>query len=279
VVEGPALPARRQHPPAASPQAQGSLATASNRLVSYGSAEPQLTSINQLGDLRPSDWAYQALASLVERYGCGAGYANGSFDGSRAISRFEAAALLNGCLERITQTTDQLGKLLQEFGPELALLRGRVDGLAGRVGALEASQFAPTTTLSGLAVFVLGGNRFLHSGPVTKPSRNLPNGTSFNYDLELALNTSFSGKDLLRTVLRAGDFGATPLAANPPGWAWPNWKWRLKATPAPTSWRSTNFSTSGPWPRASRPPWVPGSARTTCSPFGPVPIRPTRSST
>ena len=184
---------------------------------SDGGAESQLTSINQLRDLRPGDWSYQALATLVERYGCVAGYANGSFDGSRAISRFEAAALLNGCLQRVTETTDPLRKLLQEFRAELALLRGRMDGLAGRVGALETLQFAPTTTLSGLAVFVLGGNRFLHSGPVTKTSRSLPSGTTFNYDLELALNTSFSGKDLLHTVLRAGNFGATPFGGEPPG--------------------------------------------------------------
>ena len=217
VAERPALPARGQRPVASGSLAQGRLARASNRLGSYGDAEPQLTSITQLGDLRPGDWAYQALASLVDRYGCLAGYTNGSFDGSRAISRFEAAALLNGCLERVSEATDQLGKLLQEFGPELALLRGRIDGLAGRVGAIGASQFAPTTTLSGLAVFVLGGNRFLHSGPVTKASRPLPSGTSLNYDLELALNTSFNGKDLLRTVLRAGDFGATPFGGQPPG--------------------------------------------------------------
>ena len=193
------------------------LATPVTRVDRYSGDLSQLTSITQLGDLQPSDWAYQALAALVERYGCVAGYANGSFSGSRAISRFEAAALLNRCLERVSETSDALKKLLQEFGPELAILKGRVDGLDRRVGSLEASQFSPTTTLSGLAVFVLGANRFLHTGPVTKPSKTLPSGTTLNYDLELALNTSFSGKDLLRTVLRAGDFGASPFGTMPFG--------------------------------------------------------------
>jgi hypothetical protein len=183
----------------------------------YAGDLSQVSSITQLGDLQPSDWAYQALAALVERYGCVAGYANGSFSGSRAISRFEAAALLNGCLERVSETSDALKKLVKEFGPELAILKGRVDGLDRRVGSLEASQFSPTTTLSGLAVFVLGANRFLHTGPVTKASKTLPSGTTLNYDLELALTTSFSGKDLLRTVLRAGDFGASPFGTMPFG--------------------------------------------------------------
>jgi len=196
-------------------QRQGRLAVAMTRLGPYAAGEAQLTSINQLGDLQPSDWAYQALAALVERYGCVAGYANGSFSGSRAISRFEAAALLNGCLERVSESTDAFKKLLKEFGPELAILKGRLDGLDGRVGALEASQFAPTTTLSGLAVFVLGGNSFAQAGPVTTSTYMLPSGTTFNYNLELSLNTSFTGKDLLRTVLRAGDFGASPFGGQP----------------------------------------------------------------
>ena len=156
----------------------------------------QITNISQFSDVQPTDWAYQALNNLVEQYGCVAGYPNGSFKGGRAISRLEAAALLNACLERVTETTDELKKLLSEFQKELALLKGRVDGLDARVGVLEASQFSTTTKLSGLATMVVGG------------VSNNPAGSqvSFNYDLQLNLDTSFSGKDLLRTVLRAGNF-------------------------------------------------------------------------
>ncbi|MBV2351242.1 S-layer homology domain-containing protein, partial [Synechococcus sp. HK05] len=57
----------------------------------------QVTSITQFSDLQPTDWAYQALSNLIERYGCVAGYPNGTYRGSRAMTRFEAAALLNAC--------------------------------------------------------------------------------------------------------------------------------------------------------------------------------------
>lgn len=30
----------------------------------------QVTSVSQLSDVKPTDWAFQALQSLVERYGC-----------------------------------------------------------------------------------------------------------------------------------------------------------------------------------------------------------------
>jgi hypothetical protein len=121
----------------------------------YASGE-QVTSINQFSDVNPSDWAYQALSNLIERYGCVAGYPDGTYRGQRSMTRYEAAALLNACLDRITEITDELKKLLKEFEKELAVIRGRVDGLEAKVGELEATQFSTTTKLQGQATFVLG---------------------------------------------------------------------------------------------------------------------------
>ena len=78
-------------------------------------SEKQVTSVNQFGDVRPTDWAYQALSNLVEKYGCVAGYPNGSFKGGSAMTRYEAAALLNACLDRVTEVTDELQRLMEEF--------------------------------------------------------------------------------------------------------------------------------------------------------------------
>lgn len=199
-------------------------------LRSYSSGEAQLTSIRQFSELRPSDWAYQALSNLVERYGCVAGYPNGTFKPGQAISRFEAAALLNACLDRITETTDELQKLISEFGTERAVLRGRVDALETKIGALEANPFSTTTKLSGLATFVMGANQFNGSAinrsansvnrrprdnGTPRPPVPLGNATLFSYDLQLTLDTSFSGKDLLRTNLRAGNFGDNVFGGEP----------------------------------------------------------------
>jgi hypothetical protein len=54
----------------------------------YTSTE-QVSSVTQLSDVRPTDWAYQALSNLVERYGCVAGYPNGTFGGGQSMTRFE----------------------------------------------------------------------------------------------------------------------------------------------------------------------------------------------
>jgi hypothetical protein len=174
----------------------------------YASAE-QVTSITQFSDVRPTDWAYQALSNLVERYGCVAGYPNGTFVGGQAMTRFEAAALLNACLDRVTETTDELQRLLNEFGNELAVLKGRVDGLEGRVGNLEATQFSTTTKLKGEVNFVLGGVPGLETN-----SGDTVGNTAFNYDVRLNFDTSFTGRDLLRTRLRSSNFSTDPFASS-----------------------------------------------------------------
>ena len=160
------------------------------------SSDDQITTIQQFTDLKPTDWAYQALANLVQRYGCVAGYPNGTFEGGKAISRFEAAALLNACLDRITDTTDELKALLKLLEDELAKTTNKTSQLASRVKALESQQFSPTTKLKGLATYVIGGNNY--SGSAINPGGhsvrrrtgaavNLPTAATFNYDLQLSV--------------------------------------------------------------------------------------------
>jgi hypothetical protein len=164
--------------------------------VNQYASEEQVTSISQFSDVRPTDWAYQALSNLIERYGCVAGYPDGTYKGQRAMTRFEAAALLNACLDRVTEVTDELKRLMAEFEKELAVLKGRVDGLEAKVGELEANQFSTTTKLKGIATMVLGG----------AGNTGFGDDVTMNYDVRLNFDTSFTGKDLLRTTLRAGNF-------------------------------------------------------------------------
>ncbi len=214
--------------------------------VNKYAAEEQVTSINQFSDVKPTDWAFQALSNLIERYGCVAGYPNGTYKGGQAMTRYEAAALLNACLDRITEVTDELKRLMAEFEKELAVLRGRVDGLEAKVGELEATQFSTTTKLTGKATFIIGANSYGGNSQVSPavsaatgvpafvpgafgpafPALFVPNtwanaarqaqgATAFNYDIQLNFDTSFTGKDLLRTRLRAGNFADGPWNGGP----------------------------------------------------------------
>ena len=192
-------------------------------------SQNQVTSINQFSEVKPTDWAYQALSNLIERYGCVAGYPNGTFKGGQSMTRFEAAALLNACLDRVTEVTDELQRLINDFQKELSVLKGRVDGLDKRVGKLESTQFSTTTKLQGDTVFVIGANAFGGSqandftpaantglSPANSNGRNTNRrdigAAVFNYDMRLNLQTSFTGKDLLYTRLRSGNFVNSPYS-------------------------------------------------------------------
>ena len=174
----------------------------------YTSSE-QVSSITQLSDVKPTDWAYQALNNLVERYGCVAGYPDSTYGGQKSMTRFEAAALLNACLDRVTEVTDELSRLMNEFSNELTVIRGRVAKLETQVGQLQATQFSTTTKLKGEATFVLGGVE----GARLANNSNVGN-TAFNYDLRLNFDTSFTGKDLFRTRLRSGNFSSQPFGSS-----------------------------------------------------------------
>jgi len=194
----------------------------------------QLTSVSQLSDVEPSDWAFQALQTLVERYGCIVGYPDRTFRGSRALTRYEFAAGLNSCLDRIreliAQSTEDLAtkedlatlqRLQEEFAAELATLRGRVDSLEARTAELEANQFSTTTKLSGELVFTVAGATGAYPGSnTTNATPAILNNFSgvagsdtqiaANYRLRLNLSTSFSGKDLLIMGLQAYNYPADP---------------------------------------------------------------------
>ncbi len=174
------------------------------------SSQSQVTNVNQLRDVSPTDWAYEALRSLVDRYGCISGFPNQTYRGNQALSRYEFAAGLNSCLNQIErliasqgsvgqEDLDTINRLAQEFEAELATVAGRVDELESRTAVLEDSQFSTTTKLKGEVIFAIADT----FGDVE--GQDDPTETTFSDRVRLEFNTSFTGKDNLRTRLEAGN--------------------------------------------------------------------------
>ncbi|MGI0479275.1 iron uptake porin [Geminocystis sp. CENA526] len=183
----------------------------------------QVTSVSQLRDVSPTDWAFEALRSLVENYGCIVGYPDRTFRGNRALSRYEFAAGLNACMQQMErliassqsvmrEDIEKLKRLMQEFETELATLGARVDNLEGRVAFLEDHQFSTTTKLSGEVIISLAnafnsdtgsyGGLTKRANAVNENQAVLANRVRLNFD------TSFTGKDRLRVRLQAGNIQA-----------------------------------------------------------------------
>ena len=182
----------------------------------------QVTSVSQFKDIEPTDWAFQALQSLVERYACIAGYPNETFRGNRALSRYEFAAGLNTCLDRINELIAtgisntitkedliKLQKLREEFAAELTTLQGKVDTLEAKTTELEVNQFSTTTKLFGQAIIGIQGRseNSADLSPKDSIKETRDNGTKINVisNLQLTLLTQFKNRSFLLTGIQAGN--------------------------------------------------------------------------
>ncbi|BAQ59786.1 hypothetical protein GM3708_191 [Geminocystis sp. NIES-3708] len=216
--------------------------TTLQQITEYNDTQPmsQVTSVSQLRDVSPTDWAFEALRSLVERYGCIVGYPDRTFRGNRALSRYEFAAGLNACMQQmerliaaseavLKEDIEKLKRLMAEFETELAALGARVDNLEGRVAFLEDHQFSTTTKLKGevimdfvaqtgpdfkltdvystrnSAVTVNSSGRITNRGDAERSARDSDEQATVSNRVRLTLDTSFTGKDLLRTRLAAAN--------------------------------------------------------------------------
>ncbi len=172
----------------------------------------QVTNVSQLKDVSPTDWSYEALRSLVDRYSCISGFPNQTYRGNQSLTRYEFAAGLNSCLNQIerlivsSQTVNPddlqtIQKLTQEFEAELATFAGRISQIEEGISTLENNQFSTTTTLAGETVFSLS---HIFTGD-NASGQEIDSEVVFGNRTRLAFNTSFIGEDLLFTQLTAGN--------------------------------------------------------------------------
>lgn len=120
-----------------------------------------------LSEVQPTDWAFQALVSLVERYHLFHIYRQHSYWGDRFLNRYEFAVRLNTCLEKIQELIALnacevpredlkiVQRLRQEFAAEIAILYGGIDSLEAGTTKLEAQHFSATAKLNCEAILNL----------------------------------------------------------------------------------------------------------------------------
>jgi hypothetical protein len=197
-------------------------------LSNYQDDLGQVTNVKQLRDVAPTDWAYEALRSLVDRYGCISGFPDQTYRGSQPLSRYEFAAGLNSCLNQIERLVANsksisaedratLARLSQEFVPELATLRNRVDQLQSRTDVLEDSSFSTTTKLNTEIInYALGT-----FGDQKPDGSDVDNQLTLSSRVRLNFDSSFTGEDLLSVRLQGANItspfdsgGADALALN-----------------------------------------------------------------
>ena len=115
-------------------------------MKSYSNSSNSAGFSNDYLNIEPGDFIHQSINDLASSRGCSVDISD------RSISRFEAATIVNSCLGNVAEVTTIERSLIDEFSSELALIRGRIDGIEARLNEFEAGTFSSTTTLDGKAV-------------------------------------------------------------------------------------------------------------------------------
>ena len=92
---------------------------------------------NPFSDVPLNHWAYDAVEELSAK-GIIDGYPDGTFKGTKAMTRYEIAAVVARAIANAgDEDVEQLKALVVEFGPELEALGVKVDGFDARLAKLE----------------------------------------------------------------------------------------------------------------------------------------------
>jgi len=176
-----------------------------NDVASYATPEEQLTTA-QFSDVVPGDWAYTALVNISESYSCADSAYTQSLKGGQALTRFEAAALINACLDGSIASADvsaDADRLAREFGTEMAILKGNAEGLEQNASEFNAGQFSSSTSVSGEVNFLVGARS--HENFSGSCSDSCPEALHSKYSYEVNTSTSFTGQDALIATFDAGN--------------------------------------------------------------------------
>jgi hypothetical protein len=182
----------------------------------------QVTSVADLSDVHPTDWAYQALVSLVDRHGRLIGDERKLFRGDRPLTRSEFAASLNQVMVHIqAQNTSEmvhyatqedleaLRNLQEEFARELDAFKASLE-FSKQLDQVEQLAFSTTAKLSGEVTFLISGvnesEQANGSGEPTDSKLTMGN------RMKLELDASFLGKDQLNLSFKTGNLARLDLA-------------------------------------------------------------------
>ena len=171
-------------------------------MKSYSNSSNTSSFTNDFLNIEPGDFIHQSINDLANSRGCSVDITG------RSISRYEAATIVNSCLGDVAEVSTIERSLIDEFSSELALIRGRLDGIEARLNEFEAGAFSSTTVMDGKVVFALmgvNGNDDWSALETTTMGGTWTQNEKVTaaYVYQMNLNTSFTGDDNLYVRLKA----------------------------------------------------------------------------
>jgi hypothetical protein len=118
-------------------------------VISAGAIAPVAAA--PVSDVSATNWAFGAIESLNAKYGCIAGYPNGTFKPENYATRAEMAALVNACVDRISEFQDAKDAQLA------AALKAQAAQWAGTQAAVAKLEAAANAKSNGVGNYLGAG--------------------------------------------------------------------------------------------------------------------------
>ena len=160
-------------------------------------AMAQVTSVSQLKDVQPTEWSYQAISNLISRYGCVAGYPDGTFKPGEAASRAELAALVNACIDRISEFQNAQDA---QLAAALKAQAAQWKGTEAKVDAIQAGIDAKNNGVGNYLGLGVALNKQGVDGNGYEATRTISGGT---LQARYAVTNKFGGDISIRPYLNA----------------------------------------------------------------------------
>ncbi len=183
----------------------------SNPQITQLDPTENFTSVSELSDIQSDDWNFQALQYFIKRYPIKTKSTLEGLQPQSVIKRQEFAVLLSEVISHINKLENNqknsflaeeelniLQKLKSEFATELNILNQRVYDLE----KAQVSNFSPTSKLRGEIIFALSS---VGEGNQADNDEKNDSNITFSSRVKLQLNTTFTGKDRLKTSLKTSN--------------------------------------------------------------------------
>ncbi|MEM7716328.1 MAG: iron uptake porin [Cyanobacteria bacterium P01_A01_bin.68] len=170
----------------------------------------KFTDVSELSDIQSDEWYFKVLQYFIQRYKIDTGYSLDFFQRQGTIKRQEFAFIVNQVIQHLNKLQNQqpnfateeelkaLRRLQSEFSSELDIVKHKVAELEKN----SFPAFSTTTTLSGESIFALTA---VGKGKKVDEDEKTDSNLTFSSRIKLQLNTTFTGKDRLKTSLKTSN--------------------------------------------------------------------------
>ena len=170
-----------------------------------------IPSVSELSNVEVSEWKFHILEYFIKRYNIDTRYPPELFQRQGIIKRYEFAFILNSVIQHLDELKknqianfatqeelEALTRLQSEFASELDIINQKITQL----GKKSFPVFSTTTTLSGEVIFAVTA---VASGNKADDDEKTDTNVTFSHRTKLQLNTTFTGKDRLKTSFKTSN--------------------------------------------------------------------------